>query len=73
MSASVQAVDDPALRARNRRLGLMVGGVAVGVMAAALIRFVVWGLPADREAYENIEQRRSAEGAAAANEDSVNE
>lgn len=63
---------DPRLRGRNIKLGLIVGGIALAVMGLALLRFVVWGLPEDRDAYQKLEQRRSAE-AAAEHEDAVDE
>ena len=62
-------IDDRRLRQRNIKLGLAVSGIAVAVMATALVRFVVYGLPKDREVYEQLEQQRSAESGAAADEE----
>lgn len=51
---------DPAVRARNRRAGLLVAGGVLLVLALAFIRFVVLGLPEDRETRERLDQQRSA-------------
>jgi len=64
----------PDLRARNVKLGLLVGAFALGVMALAFGRFVFWGLPEDRATYEQQQQRKSAESAPdAAAKDAVDE
>ncbi|MDA3959234.1 MAG: hypothetical protein PF961_00465 [Planctomycetota bacterium] len=56
---------DPAVRARNLKLGFIVGGGAVLVLILAFIRFVVFGLPEDRATRERLEQQRSAATGAA--------
>jgi hypothetical protein len=63
---------DPELRRRNIKLGVIVAVIAFAVMVTFLVRFLVWGLPKDRTAYEKLEQRRSAE-AAAEHEDAVHD
>ena len=73
-TAPIYAQEDPELRKRNIRLGLIVGGFVVLVMALAFGRFVIWGLPQDRDTYEKQQQRQSIEqGAAESAEDAVHE
>lgn len=59
MSGPVE-LTEAALRRKNIKTGLLVGAFALAVMITALIRFTVWGLPEDRETYEQQEQARSA-------------
>ena len=54
-------LSDPAVRRRNIKLGLVVGGVAFGIMAFAVIKFTLGGLPKDRQAYERLQQQASAQ------------
>ena len=57
-----EAYDSDALiRAKNRRLGLILGGIALAIMGWALIRFTMGGLPADKDLYEDQQQEASAE------------
>lgn len=51
---------DPEIRRRNRRLGLTVGAVVLGILVTALIIFTNGGLPADAKAHARLEQRASA-------------
>jgi len=60
MSEAPDPLTDPELRRRNIKTALVVGGVALAILILALVRFTVWGLPEDRETFEQQEQERSA-------------
>ena len=54
MPGAVDPSNDPALRKRNFRLGLIVGGVALAVTLIAMISFTRSGLPADAQAWHAL-------------------
>ncbi len=56
---------DPVIRARNVRLGLLLGAIVIGVVVTFMIVFTTRGLPKDPAEWKRLQRLESARRAQA--------